>query len=120
MLKHIGLQKHPNLVEFIEDFEHNLRPCLVFELLHMNLLEFTGRYDTCRANLHAVRPIAQQVRVTMEQILDLNFTKDLLVKHAKTFCSFSSCLLLWTSSAVLVWHMLTSNQTTSCLSMEKP
>lgn len=67
MLKYISAQKHPNLVEFIEDFEYNERLCLVFELLHMDLLEFTGRYDTCRANLHAVRPIAQQVSVLVEQ-----------------------------------------------------
>lgn len=80
MLKHISLQKHPNLVEFIEDFEDNERPCLVFELLHMNLLEFT----TCRANLHTIRPIAQQVRVIMEQILDLNFTTRQCVKDLST------------------------------------
>lgn len=53
MLKYISVQTHPNLVEFIEDFEHNERPYLVFELLDMDLLDFTGRYDTCRANLHA-------------------------------------------------------------------
>lgn len=69
MLKYVSAQKHPNLVEFFEDFEHKERPCLVFELLHMDLLEFTGRYDTCRANLHAVRPIAQQVCVITQQVL---------------------------------------------------
>lgn len=68
MLKYISLQKHPGLVEFFEDFEYNEKPCLVFELLHMDLLEFTGRHYTCRANLYAIRTIAQQVCVILEQI----------------------------------------------------
>lgn len=54
------LQKHPNLVKFIEDVEYNEKPCLVFEFLQMDLMEFTGRHYTCRANL-AIRTIAQQV-----------------------------------------------------------
>lgn len=83
MLKYISVQKHPNLVEFIEDFEYNERPCLVFELLHMELLEFTRRYDTCKANLHAVRPIAQQVCVIMEQILGY-ISPIISLKHRNT------------------------------------
>lgn len=54
ILKSISLKKHPNLVELIEYFEDKGRPCLVFELFHMDLLAFTGRHDTCIANLHAV------------------------------------------------------------------
>ena len=62
-LKHISLKPHPNFIKFIEDFKVNERPCLVFELLHMDLLEFTKHHETCIANLKAIRPIAQQVRV---------------------------------------------------------
>lgn len=83
MLKYISAQKHPNLVEFIEDFEYNKRPCLVFELLHVDLLKFTECYGTCRANLHTVRPIAQQVRVIMEQILGY-ISPIISLKHRNT------------------------------------
>lgn len=73
-LKHISLRPHPNFIKFIEDFKVNERPCLVFELLHMDLLEFTKHHETCIANLKAVRPIAQQVRVPKGTDLAPNFT----------------------------------------------
>lgn len=63
-LRHISLNPHPNFMKFFDDFEVNERPCLVFELFHMDLMEFTERYENCIANLTAVRAIAQQVRVT--------------------------------------------------------
>lgn len=76
-LKHISLRPHPNFIKFIEDFKVNERPCLVFELLHMDLLEFTKHHETCIANLKAVRPIAQQVRVPKGTDWGPNFTSAL-------------------------------------------
>lgn len=63
-LKKLCRFNHPNLVRFIEEFQHQGNPCLVLEILHKDILRAVKNHEW-KMQLNKIRLIAKQVCVSV-------------------------------------------------------
>lgn len=65
ILKVIGVLNpdHTNLIRFYEKFDYLGNPCLVFEMLDMNIYELLQERDWKPLPVREIRPLAHQVCV---------------------------------------------------------
>uniref|UniRef100_H3BZC1 Protein kinase domain-containing protein n=1 Tax=Tetraodon nigroviridis TaxID=99883 RepID=H3BZC1_TETNG len=59
-LKKLCRFNHPNLVRFIEEFQHQGNPCLVLEILHKDILHAVKNHEW-KMQLNKIRLIAKQL-----------------------------------------------------------
>lgn len=64
-LRKLSSLNHPNMIKFLEDFEYKGYPCLVLEILHIDLYDLVNRSNG-RIQLSKIRTIAKQVCVIVD------------------------------------------------------
>lgn len=64
-LKKLSALNHPNMIKLLEEFEYKGYPCLVLEILHIDLYDLVHKSNG-RIQLSNIRTIAKQVCVNVD------------------------------------------------------